>query len=581
MACSALQIQVYAAGATTLNGIYSSLDGVIYRNVDSTYFVAPSTWPSIPASGWAIANQLSSVYYFATAAFQPECPTGLTYITTLSSYLPVPTVFDAPIPSVISAPPATPPNTTHKGKEKITIKSTVVTGATSVGRFLICNINGRDVGLPVYQFSYSTPEVDMLLPYTELIIKNASFAPAATSYGVGLGISFYDTICPHSTAASSVAIPMYKLPQTGTTASTLQATNATIVGSLTSRGQYMVIDVDGAAWGVPIYDFSTLYPFNSAIPTGRLSAVDVTTFFEVNPTLYDAPRDAGSTNLNSKIKTYQDLIKRIKMQFGWPIIQIELCDEHIVENIDTAIEWYTKYAGYTEEILAFDSINYQCGYGIRLDRMLTTLYCMSQCNPNLNRKQQLDTELQKSVYDFDLDSYRKVVDVWSFDEANQGSSDYLFSMEYIFAQQTYFSYVLGNYGFDLVTWHILKDWIDTREKMFALKRRYYFDDRNQLLKLYPEPTPADRERFIGVIGCYVEKPIKDLIMERWIYQYASALSKITIGNIRGKFTSVSMFGGGTINYNDLLSQGLEEKKQLEEEIMWKHGEVPSIKFFVG
>ena len=151
-------------------------------------------------------------------------------------------------------------------------------------------------------------------------------------------------------------------------------------------------------------------------------------------------------------------------------------------------------------------------------------------------------------------------------------------MEYIFAQQTYFSYVLGNYGFDLVSWHILKDWIDTRERMFALKRRYYFNDRTQCLKLTPEPITG--QRFVGIIGAYVEKPIKDLIMERWIYKYALALTKIQVGNVRGKFGAVQLFGGGTVSI-EIGAQGLAEQEKLEAELMDGFGEVSQIKFFIG
>jgi hypothetical protein len=42
-----------------------------------------------------------------------------------------------------------------------------------------------------------------------------------------------------------------------------------------------------------------------------------------------------------------------------------------------------------------------------------------------------------------------------------------------------------------------------------------------------------------------------------------------------------MFGGGTLNFNDLLSQGLKEKDELEKELMNGYGEVCPARFFVG
>ena len=70
-------------------------------------------------------------------------------------------------------------------------------------------------------------------------------------------------------------------------------------------------------------------------------------------------------------------------------------------------------------------------------------------------------------------------------------------------------------------------------------------------------------RFWGAVSCYVERPLCDIIKEPWVYQYATALTKISIGNVRGKYTNTALFGGGVINYNDLLSQGLKEKETLE------------------
>lgn len=460
----------------------------------------------------------------------------------------------------------------------ITTKSTIVEGGEILeSKYLVVDLNDKAVAIPVFKMKLTSPDIDFMVPYTDLIIEKTILLDNAQPYNdVKLAINFIDSLSPAAPTIHNFAIPLFKVENQEIDGIAVKIKDATVVSETNFIGSYMVVKINNDAWAIPLYTYRRLYPFNNTVDP---CDVDVTTNINISPTTYDAKRDAGSTNLNPKIKTYQDVMKRVKMQMGWPVVQIEICDEAIVEHIDTAIEWYTKYAGYTEEILAFDSRNYQCGYGMQIDKMISQLYCMSQCEPCLSTRDAGETQLQKSFYDYDLDSYRKVVDLWSFDEANQGSSDYLFSMEYIFAQQTYFSYVLGNYGFDLVTWHILKDWIDTREKMFALKRRYHFDDRNQILRLYPEP--GKNERFIGVVGCYVEKPIKDIIMERWVYQYALALSKITVGNIRGKFTSVTQFGGGTINYNDLLNQGLEEKKQLEDEIMNKHGEVAPIKFFVG
>ena len=168
-------------------------------------------------------------------------------------------------------------------------------------------------------------------------------------------------------------------------------------------------------------------------------------------------------------------------------------------------------------------------------------------------------------FDYDILDYRKVIAVQDFEEGSSTGINTLFTIEQTMAQQTYFSYAMGNYGFDLVSWYVLKDWMEMREKLLATKRSYTFDDRTQMLRMYPQPRSggSSAARFYGVVSCYIERPIRDIIKEHWVYQYSLALTKIAVANIRGKYGSVTLFGGGSLNSNDLMTQGLAEKEKLE------------------
>ena len=176
---------------------------------------------------------------------------------------------------------------------------------------------------------------------------------------------------------------------------------------------------------------------------------------------------------------------------------------------------------------------------------------------------------------------RKVIDVYSHEESSSQSLNTLFTIEQTLAQQTYFSYAMGNYGFDLISWYVLKQWLETREKMLSTKRYFKFDERTQHMLLIPEPKA--KERFYGVVSCYVEKPVYDLIKEPWVYQYALALTKITLGRVRGKFGSAQLFGGTTLD-TSILQEGLDEKKALEEMLLTGtpgFGDAAPPMFFVG
>ena len=187
-------------------------------------------------------------------------------------------------------------------------------------------------------------------------------------------------------------------------------------------------------------------------------------------------------------------------------------------------------------------------------------------------------------YDYDLMDYRKVVDVKNFTEGSSTGINTLFTIEQTLAQQTYFSYAMGNYGFDLVSWYTLKNWLETREKLLAIERTFDFDPRTQILRMYPQPgSNNDTVRFYGVLDCYVERPIRDVIKELWVYQYSLALTKIVVGRIRGKYQGTGLFGGGQLN-DGLLQEGLQEKADLEQQLYEGtpgQGDADPPLFFVG
>lgn len=345
-----------------------------------------------------------------------------------------------------------------------------------------------------------------------------------------------------------------------------------------------------------------------------------------------------STNLNSKIASFSRLSERIMRALGAPMVTVEIHHDQLFENISLACEMFTKFAGYTEEYLVFDSDLYVDGKGIKLDELfsitpyfnktidptptvyaanssipgsyfinsttlsatyvdgifknqiLTSTNYLSVVNFNANLSQ-LFTSSRNSQekfvnsFDYDVMDYRKVMDIFDFEEGTSTGVNTLFTIEQTLAQQTYFSYAMGNYGFDLISWYVLKNWLETREKVLAQRRYFTFDDRTQYMVLYPPPrTPGSGSRFYGVVACYVERPLRDVIKEQWVYQYALALSKITVGNIRSKYSGTNLFGGGQINGTDLLSQGLAEKDKLEEMIQTGppgFGDAAPPMFFVG
>ena len=368
-----------------------------------------------------------------------------------------------------------------------------------------------------------------------------------------------------------------------------------------------------------------------------------------------------STNLNNKIETYDRLGDRVKRALGYPLVSLEIHPDQLRENIQIAVEYFTKYAGFTKEFLIFDSNLYERGRGVRLDLLYTlantnldtaakkvkgenplgpgaeyygdtpesvfvatssidsSFFTSSSAlsaqltngiedfeivdgdlyNTIISHNSSLSASFKENVrktltlegvesdattyqvmYDYDLMDYRKVVAVTDFEEGSTTGINTLFTLEQTLAQQTYFSYALGNYGFDLVSWYTLKEWLDTREKVLSLRKDVKFDDRTQYLQLYPQP----KNRYYGVVSCFVEKPIRDVIKEQWVYEYTVALTMISIGMVRGKFQGVSLIGGGSLNY-ELLNEGYQRKKDLEAKLLEGaspgFGDADPVDFIVG
>ena len=349
-----------------------------------------------------------------------------------------------------------------------------------------------------------------------------------------------------------------------------------------------------------------------------------------------------STNLNSKICSFTRLSERIMRALGAPLITVEIHHDQLFENISLACEMFSKYAGYTEEYIVFDSDLYVDGKGVKLDELFsvsptfnkvidptvptvyvanasisstvfasssslsatydsgifknqifkqTTYAPITSFDPALSAfftpsgEQKCSNDKFVNSFDYDVMDYRKVVDVVDFEEGSSTGVNTLFTIEQTLAQQTYFSYAMGNYGFDLISWYVLKNWLKDREKLLAQKRYFTFDPRTQYLVMMPPPrTPGSGSRFYGVLFCYVERPLKDIIKEQWVYQYALALSKITVGTIRGKYQGTNLFGGGTINAA-ILEDGKLEKDKLEALLLQQgaagFGDAAPPMFFVG
>ena len=175
-------------------------------------------------------------------------------------------------------------------------------------------------------------------------------------------------------------------------------------------------------------------------------------------------------------------------------------------------------------------------------------------------KQELHTETDlgrerkplqyNKMFDYDIMDYRKVVSVVNYSESGVSSITSLYNFDTSLAQQFFYTNQFNHRSFGLTTWYALHEWRNLYEKMLAVKRGWHFNKDTQYLTLTPQPRMG--ERFFGIVECWVERPLKDVLKEPWVFDYALAVCKEMLGRVRSKWgDSVQMLGGGSLSGNAL------------------------------
>ena len=207
-------------------------------------------------------------------------------------------------------------------------------------------------------------------------------------------------------------------------------------------------------------------------------------------------------------------------------------------------------------------------------------------------KQELHTETDlgrereplqyNKMFDYDIMDYRKVVSVTNYSESGVSSITSLYNFDTSLAQQFFYTNQFNHRSFGLTTWYALHEWRNTYEKLLATKRGWHFNKDTQYLTLTPQPKLG--ERFFGIVECWVERPLKDVLKEPWVLDYALAVCKEMLGRVRSKWgDSVSMLGGGSLTGNALAQEGVQKQKELLEELIKNqaYGAMHKPRFFVG
>lgn len=133
-------------------------------------------------------------------------------------------------------------------------------------------------------------------------------------------------------------------------------------------------------------------------------------------------------------------------------------------------------------------------------------------------------------------------------------------------EQMVLQYLYQSGKYDLVSYHLIHEYIETMNHIFANDISFHWDEGSRELTLH---QTAWFERVL--LDVVVEKTEQDLIKDRyarnWIEHWAIAEAKSILAQIRGKYATLPGAGGGVaLNASELVAQVAEEKAALLMEI---------------
>ena len=122
--------------------------------------------------------------------------------------------------------------------------------------------------------------------------------------------------------------------------------------------------------------------------------------------------------------------------------------------------------------------------------------------------------------------------------------------------------------FDLLSYHIISDYVKLMEILFAARVSFTWDEHSRELWLHHR-FPFN-ERMV-CIECSTERYEQDIINDRWcrswIRRFAKATAMEILANIRGKYSTLPGAGGAiSLNAAELRTEATELKKTLEQEV---------------
>lgn len=238
----------------------------------------------------------------------------------------------------------------------------------------------------------------------------------------------------------------------------------------------------------------------------------------------------------TSIRNRQQLQDWIMKKLGAPVLDVEIETSQITDNIDDALQLFSRHAG---------DVVYRSALVLTLTAGVNTY----DVDPSIKSVLSLDTSR----------SIGEGINVL-FSPLNQ-----MYNLGFL----NFFS---GTFGAGLATYEIGMQYLKNTEKMLTAPFEVHFNKYDHTITVLPRPI----ENMVGVLEVYTEydpgTADSDIYNEYWIKWYSLALSKISLGRLWGKYQNMTIPGGATLNWSQLLQEGITEKTALDEILVKTEGE---------
>ncbi len=230
----------------------------------------------------------------------------------------------------------------------------------------------------------------------------------------------------------------------------------------------------------------------------------------------------------------RELMDTIRVQLGYPVVEVELTNQQLDICVDRALESFRKRSSASVR-RAFYSLTVEPGQ-------------------------------QRYLMSNKILGYNKITNVmaaYRFNSAflgNAGGGNAAFGQMVL--QNLY---NMGTY--DLTSFFLVSQYIEQLEDLFATRLTFGWSEYERLLSF--NTSFYRNERIL--LDCMVERTEQDLLTDRlsksWLEKYALSEAMMMLSHIRGKFASLPGAGGGiALNSGELVAQAQANFDELRSQI---------------